>query len=572
MATIEQVKAQIQSLIDASNEKTGQASADLTSAVNVLIEGFGTGGGSTEVDILAEQEIIAEYVSDVGYSMIQVDGLLGLEVGETYNVIFDGVEHTLTCELVMGAPFMGNLAFASGEDNGLPFGILDFPSSLSGSTDMWTIMTSDTETTTHTIRIYQVKSGGSADSDLVKWVTFMSEDGSTELYKMPVLNGDTSKNPITTGAIETPTKESTPQYNYSYSGWALEQGGTASSYALVSVTEDRTVYVSFTSAVRYYTVRLYDDDKTTLFKSVSLAYGSSYTDKPEKLGYKFVGWNPEPTNITGNLDCYAVWVLDDGIIRDSWETIVQYANDGTISSMYKVGDVKVMDVTYPNGTVEEIPMRIVDFESSNDYVFGTRNKAKVTFVADKLLKDIYVMDPIHPTKDYWKGSGLYGHLNTQVITYLPNAVQENIKEVTSSSDGGTTNMKSYKGKLWVCGMKEMWDYKITESNTSYSANCSGVAVYSEFAEEASTDGVTAIGKISPNVRKYQTIGGEGKQLRWFRDINWFNASKPRVHTGGYYPEVNNEVSNILAFSSLYGSQATFYPLANGAYILLGFCL
>ena len=45
MATAESVKTKIQNLIVTANEATGNADADLTTAVNSLIAGFGTGGG-----------------------------------------------------------------------------------------------------------------------------------------------------------------------------------------------------------------------------------------------------------------------------------------------------------------------------------------------------------------------------------------------------------------------------------------------------------------------------------------------------------------------------------------------
>lgn len=46
MATAESVKTKIQGLIDKANETTGNADADLTTAVAALIEGFGAGGGA----------------------------------------------------------------------------------------------------------------------------------------------------------------------------------------------------------------------------------------------------------------------------------------------------------------------------------------------------------------------------------------------------------------------------------------------------------------------------------------------------------------------------------------------
>jgi hypothetical protein len=50
MATAESVKTKIQSLINKSNETTGNTDTDLTSAVNRLVEGYGKGGGGDSLE------------------------------------------------------------------------------------------------------------------------------------------------------------------------------------------------------------------------------------------------------------------------------------------------------------------------------------------------------------------------------------------------------------------------------------------------------------------------------------------------------------------------------------------
>lgn len=50
MATADSVKAKLQGLIDAANATTGNADADLTTAVNALVAGFGQSGGSSEME------------------------------------------------------------------------------------------------------------------------------------------------------------------------------------------------------------------------------------------------------------------------------------------------------------------------------------------------------------------------------------------------------------------------------------------------------------------------------------------------------------------------------------------
>lgn len=75
MATADSVKSKIQGLIDQSNATTGNTDADLTTAVNSLIAGFGAGGGGgigavkfIDVDITVE----ASTTTAVTYT---VDGL-----------------------------------------------------------------------------------------------------------------------------------------------------------------------------------------------------------------------------------------------------------------------------------------------------------------------------------------------------------------------------------------------------------------------------------------------------------------------------------------------------------------
>ena len=136
-------------------------------------------------------------------------------------------------------------------------------------------------------------------------VTFMSEDGQTVLYEKQVMEHDNCANPVTYNLLAKPTKESTAQYDYTFSGWSTTQGGAASSSALTNITDDRTVYVAFNSAVRYYTVNFYDGE--TLLKSMICEYGTTPSYTPKKTGYIFAGWDKELAPVTGDANYYAQW-------------------------------------------------------------------------------------------------------------------------------------------------------------------------------------------------------------------------------------------------------------------------
>ena len=118
----------------------------------------------------------------------------------------------------------------------------------------------------------------------------------------------------------TPTKTSTAQYDYTFNGWSLANGGSADENALNNITSDRNVYAAFKADIRKYTVRFYVG--SSLVSSVAAAYGSTavYTGgTPTKTAtaqynYSFSGWSKAEdnsvdtdalTNIVSDRDVYA---------------------------------------------------------------------------------------------------------------------------------------------------------------------------------------------------------------------------------------------------------------------------
>lgn len=137
---------------------------------------------------------------------------------------------------------------------------------------------------------------------LVIYTHFYNEDGSVWLYDAPVASGGTA---VYGG--EAQTKEDTAQYDYEFAGWSRTPGGAADADALTNVTEDRTVYAAFTATVKTYTVRFWNE--TVLLETHTVPYGGSAVyggAEPTKEGdWAFIGWNPAPTNVTADMDCYA---------------------------------------------------------------------------------------------------------------------------------------------------------------------------------------------------------------------------------------------------------------------------
>ncbi|MBQ3404097.1 MAG: S-layer homology domain-containing protein, partial [Oscillospiraceae bacterium] len=139
-------------------------------------------------------------------------------------------------------------------------------------------------------------------------VKFVNEDG-TEMQSSAVEYGDTP-----TYGGETPTKEATAQYTYSFAGWSPE---------IVPVTQATVYTATYNSELRKYTVSFDANGQGTAPASQELEYGSAATepDNPTAGGYRFGGWYTESAcenqydfsePVTGDITLYAKWSRSSG--------------------------------------------------------------------------------------------------------------------------------------------------------------------------------------------------------------------------------------------------------------------
>jgi hypothetical protein len=149
--------------------------------------------------------------------------------------------------------------------------------------------------------------------------------GETLLHTAEVVNGGDG---AYTGA--TPTKDSTAQYNYTFTGWSKSVGGTVDADALENVIADRNVYAAFTSEIRSYTIRFYNGN--TLLQTSTVPYGEMpvYTgaEPTPEVDYKFVGWTPNIEIVTGDVDYVARFVSTRSVARSIIDkSITEISND-----------------------------------------------------------------------------------------------------------------------------------------------------------------------------------------------------------------------------------------------------
>jgi len=128
-----------------------------------------------------------------------------------------------------------------------------------------------------------------------------------------------------------------------YGGGGQDDGCTVIFYRYEGEKALQTVHVNYGEDAKY--------DSAT--------YGTVMSKEPNEY---FAGWDPEPTNITHNTKCYAVFKqfkhveVSSREITDTWEQIA--ANHG---SQYEVGDWKLLDfgtVTVPLDDDYTAPVKI----------------------------------------------------------------------------------------------------------------------------------------------------------------------------------------------------------------------
>lgn len=283
--------------------------------------------------------------------------------------------------------------------------------------------------------------GGGSGADVV-YVTFMNHDGTKELHKRAVVPGNTCLDPVVGGLIDTPTKESTNTEVFDFSGWSLTSGGSANSYALKNVTEDRTVYVAFETNTRYYTVRFYDGE--TLLDSVKVEYGETaeYPSTIEKDGYQFDGWSPSNTNITADTDCYAQWSEAITFANASWGQINEISESGQSADYFAVGDEKVF--ANADGT-KNYKLRIIG-TNFDDKADGSGKAGLTVALMTETGGNVGYGYYAEYESGTWQsantgsmGCTMRNTMQTTIYGYLPAELQSIIKPVTKYTNYSSTS-------------------------------------------------------------------------------------------------------------------------------------
>jgi len=213
-------------------------------------------------------------------------------------------------------------------------------------------------------------------------VTFLMDDGTP--VENGVLEGVEYGTLVSSIVPADPTKESTAEYSYAFTGWSPD-------IADATVTGDIDYTAVFSENKNKYAVTFVDEDESILKAAVEYDYGTlpGAIDVPtveDKNGKKFAGWEPGLATVTKEVTYKAVytdkivitWKDDDGsVLRQD------YVDDGDMP-YYGEDPAKDPTAEYTYTFDKWTPVVVAATENATYTASYTsvKNKYDVTFVAE----------------------------------------------------------------------------------------------------------------------------------------------------------------------------------------------
>lgn len=178
----------------------------------------------------------------------------------------------------------------------------------------------------------------------------------------------------------------------------------------------------------FHVVRFFNDDRTTLLYTVFVPTGANAMYAGETpvsakdTTLLFTGFEPSPTNVTEDMDCYAAYDRIGALNETSWETISKLSAEGKAQNYFAVGDTKMIHVEGVVGTLEvngDYGVYILGFDHNEDFEgkgihFGTFKPSVGSTISLCLTEDttsVYYKDfsdgEMHFNMNHW-GDVSYG--------------------------------------------------------------------------------------------------------------------------------------------------------------------
>lgn len=358
-----------------------------------------------------------------------------------------------------------------------------------------------------------------------------------------------------------------------------------------------------------FTVRFFDDDRQTILKTdANVPYGGNASctllDGSIKNGLYFKGWNPAPTNVRGDMNCYPIrgdYIIDAGEIADDWETICE--NKG---ANYPLGAYKalVTSKTFNSGEILfEAPAYLIDSQSYTQAIpIGYKLKQNITVnIALHMVKvaegedgststwmstgvlnlgDYYTYRKCKKVNDEWQEFGDNGNykieemtlnsdgywgsydwgtcrfrsfLNGKFLEVLPECIRNNLKEVNKSYKGWTNIAKfnfsrvekTALDKIWIPSVKE-WYTVFANAQQSFNGNPANLA------NAVETTGIDYTSIYIPSIYNSNTVGTITRTAAKVGNEEWYRGVCAVRKGSDYTPPPSNYIAYNINTTSDHG--------------------
>ena len=373
-----------------------------------------------------------------------------------------------------------------------------------------------------------------------------------------VAQGGTVKNPVTYGMIATPTRQSSVEYAYSFTGWDA---------SLQNITADTQIHAVFSAQDRYYTVRFwYDDMELELAQEWwVIAHGScTFTNpEPDREGMVWMGWDAHAGDVVSDMNIHAVYIVpklpesvpktfdflySDDPADDSAFTLAEFMGileAGVGKTYFQVGDRIKMVI--PRNDVFTDSDIVLQVEGFNHFCLAEgAGFAGVVFGMTGVMNAGHMMnineDHKGSNEGGWPGTVMREFLNNTVLPQLPHHWRRLMKrvQVRSSAGGTRTNIVTSGDILFLPAVAEVY------------ADYAGVTPYNGEVDSAA-EGTVFAGYTDHTSRKKYLSNGTGIVSNWWlrspvpnSDVNYHYVRGAEDNNGGRIME--SGAQNVFGFS------------------------
>ena len=268
-------------------------------------------------------------------------------------------------------------------------------------------------------------------------VTFMDDDGNA-LNTQIVEAGQGALEPVSNGLCSTPTKDSTVEYTYTFSGWDKDF-----SY----IINNTTVIATFTQQDRYYTVNYNDVEGQVLESYRVKAHGSASFKGVvvEIIGRVWTGWSQMADDVISDMNISPTFITP--MLPSTKKNLADYNN-------YAYSDDSSLTAAY---TQAEFAGILLTGNAANYFNIGTKIRMipRESTATSIIISDENIDFVLVDYSNHFKVSGTSSFANT---TWASIGLLNQNRSIGSNNTNGWPNntLRNWLNNTWFPSLPPFW--------------------------------------------------------------------------------------------------------------------